>query len=76
MVIYATGVRGRNSLTNVKVNIGAQQLSAAYAGSTDPPHGVDIVNVILPRSLAGAGSVNVSVAVENQQSNAGRIVIK
>jgi uncharacterized protein (TIGR03437 family) len=76
LVLYATGVRGRNGLSDVSVTIGGVTAPLAYAGAQNEFPGLDQVNVAIPRSLAGKGSVEVVVTVEGQASNAGRIEIK
>lgn len=76
LVLYATGVRGRNSLSNVRVTIGGVDAQVFYAGAQNEYPGFDQLNVALPRSLAGRGSVEVIVTVEGQAANAGRIEVK
>ncbi|MEP6963174.1 MAG: hypothetical protein ABI995_13925, partial [Acidobacteriota bacterium] len=76
LVLYGTGIRNRTSLNQVRVTIGGITIDPAYAGTQGEFPGLDQVNVTVPRSLAGRGSVNVTVTVEGQTSNAGRIVIK
>ena len=63
LVLYGTGIRHRASLSDVTVNIGDQRLPAAYAGPTPGYVGLDQVNVALPESLEGSGSVDVSVSI-------------
>jgi uncharacterized protein (TIGR03437 family) len=50
-------------LSDVTVQTGAQSLPAAFAG-------IDQVNVMLPNTLAGTGTVNVAVPVAGTASNA------
>jgi uncharacterized protein (TIGR03437 family) len=57
-VLYGTGIQNRASLSDVTVTIGSQTLPAFYAGSAGYA-GEDQVNVMLPASLAGSGTVNV-----------------
>lgn len=76
LVLYATGVRGRNGLSDVTVTIGGVNAPVAYAGAQNEFPGLDQVNVTIPRSLVGRGSVEVVVTVEGQASNAGRIEIR
>ena len=61
-MLYGTGIRDRVALSDVKVQIGPQPLSAAYAGAASTFVGPDQVNVVLPQSLAGSGTVSVSLA--------------
>jgi uncharacterized protein (TIGR03437 family) len=69
LVLYATGIRNRVALSDVTVEIGAQSLPAFYAGAAPTYVGLDQVNVLLPRSLAGSGTVNLSVSVAGTTSN-------
>jgi uncharacterized protein (TIGR03437 family) len=70
LVLYGTGIRNRAALSDVTVRIGSQSLSATYAGAASTFVGLDQVNVLLPGSLAGSGTVSVSVSVAGTVSNA------
>jgi uncharacterized protein (TIGR03437 family) len=65
LVLYCTGIRGRKSLEGVTVSLGA----ASYAGSQVQYPGLDQINISLPRTLAGAGVVAVTVQVDGVASN-------
>lgn len=67
--LFGTGIRGRSSLTSVTCKIGSITLPAAYAGPQGTYVGLDQVNIPLPKSLRGAGNVNVSLTVEGQPAN-------
>jgi uncharacterized protein (TIGR03437 family) len=69
LVLFGTGIQGRAALSDVTVNIGSQTLTPFYAGAAPNFTGLDQVNVMLPASLAGTGTVNVSVTVSGIQSN-------
>jgi uncharacterized protein (TIGR03437 family) len=69
LVLYGTGIQNRAALSDVTVTIGGQTLPAAYAGAAPNYAGEDQVNVLLPASLAGSGTVNVSVTVSSIASN-------
>jgi uncharacterized protein (TIGR03437 family) len=69
LVLYGTGIRNRAALSDVTVQIGSQSLSPFYAGAAPTYVGLDQVNVQLPRSLAGSGTVNLSVSVAGTASN-------
>jgi len=66
---YGTGIRGRSSLDNVTVTIGAVTVKPLYAGPQPQFPGLDQVNVPLPLSLRGAGEVDVVVTVDGIASN-------
>jgi uncharacterized protein (TIGR03437 family) len=69
LVLYGTGVRGRNALSAVRVRIGDQLLTPTYAQEAPGFLGLDQVNVELPRSLEGRGLVDVQLEVEGILSN-------
>jgi len=69
LVLYGTGIRNRAALSDVIARIGDVSLPAAYAGAAPTFVGLDQVNVLLPQSLAGSGTVNLSVSVAGTASN-------
>jgi uncharacterized protein (TIGR03437 family) len=76
LVLYGTGVRGRTLLSQVSATIGGTAVPVAFAGAQNEFPGLDQINVTVPRSLIGRGSVDVIVTVEGQASNAGRLIIQ
>ena len=70
LVIFGTGIRNRAALSDVAVQIGSQSLPATYAGAAPAFVGLDQVNVLLPASLAGTGTVSLIVSVSGTASNA------
>lgn len=69
LVLYGTGIRTRATLSSVTVTVGTQTLPAFYAGASSDVPLVDQVNVALPASLAGSGTVYVSVSIAGTTSN-------
>jgi uncharacterized protein (TIGR03437 family) len=69
LVLFGSGIENRTSLSDVTVTIGSLTLPAAYAGPAPGFTGLDQVNVLLPASLAGSGTVNVTVSVDGTPSN-------
>jgi uncharacterized protein (TIGR03437 family) len=69
LVLFGTGIQNRASLSDVTVTVGSQTLPAAYAGPAPGFTGLDQVNVLLPASLAGSGTVNITVSVSGTASN-------
>jgi len=76
LVLYGTGLRGRVVLSQVSATIGGTAVPVAFAGAQNEFPGLDQVNVTIPRSFIGRGSVDVIVTVEGQASNAGRLIIQ
>jgi len=66
---YGTGIRGFSSLANVNCTIGGASATVLSAGAQGQFPGLDQLNVQLPGSLRGAGSVNVVFTIDGQTSN-------
>jgi uncharacterized protein (TIGR03437 family) len=62
--LYGTGIRKRTSLSNVSVNIGGSVFTVDYAGAQNVFPGLDQVNIRLPVSLAGRGTIAVTLIVD------------
>src|SRR5260370_2470986 len=73
--LYGVGVRN-SALDAVQVAIGGRVLAAQYAGPAPGYPGVDQINVALPRSLAGAGAVDVQLSAGGLVSNVVQIQIQ
>lgn len=73
--LYGTGLRGRSSLTAVRVRMGEEEVSVEYAGAQSSYAGLDQVNVRLPHTLQGRGEIFVEVLVEGMASNPVRILL-
>ncbi len=76
LILFASGARHRNSLDGVSVRIGGENSAALYAGPQGTFVGLDQINVLLPRSLAGRGEVDLSVLVDGQEANRLKVAIK
>ncbi|MFN0118928.1 MAG: PQQ-dependent sugar dehydrogenase [Blastocatellia bacterium] len=69
LILFGTGIRGRSAQSAVSVIIGAEAATAGYSGPQSDFVGLDQVNVRLPRTLAGAGAVNLTMIVDGQKAN-------
>jgi uncharacterized protein (TIGR03437 family) len=67
--LYATGIRHVSAFSAVTVQIGSLTLPAQYAGARGQYGGLDQINVLLPRSLAGSGTVTVVATVDDAVQN-------
>lgn len=77
LILYGTGIRGRQNLTDVEVEIGNQAVPVTFAGAQGDFVGLDQVNIgALPRSLAGRGTVNVVLTVDDGRANRVTITIQ
>ena len=62
-MLYGTGIRGATSVSSLSVTIGSQTLPVSFAGAVSGYAGLDLVNVMLPASLAGTGIANITLNV-------------
>lgn len=81
LVLYGTGIRGRSAQNNVTVNFlsGSTILAAGgvdYASVAPGFVGLDQVNLVLPRNLAGRGVVDLVIIADGQTTNAVRVSFK
>ncbi|MEP7272353.1 MAG: hypothetical protein ABI882_12685 [Acidobacteriota bacterium] len=76
LILFGTGIRQRRELSAAIATIGGAYADVSYAGAQGDLVGVDQVNVLVPRSLAGRGEVDVLLTVEAQMANAVRVNIK
>ena len=76
LVLFGTGIRGRSGPSGVTARLGAATVPAAFAGPSPQFPGVDQVNLLLPRSLAGSGDVGVAISVDGFAANTVRVNIK
>ena len=73
--LFGTGIRGRSDIANVHVTVGGVAAPVLYAGPQGQFYGLDQINVVLPASLIGTGSVNIEVEVDGRVSNVVQVVI-
>jgi uncharacterized protein (TIGR03437 family) len=75
--LFGTGIRGRSSLENVAATIGGAAVPVTYAGAQGTYVGLDQVNVgPVPRSLMGAGLVDIIITVDGQRANTVQVAIR
>jgi uncharacterized protein (TIGR03437 family) len=67
--LYGTGIRGRGRLDSAACTVGGAAAPVLYAGPQGGFAGLDQVNVLLPRSLRGSGSVAVRLSVDGLAAN-------
>ena len=60
----------------VTATIGGVTADVAYAGALTPANGVAQFNILVPRSLAGAGMVDVVLSANGKQSNPVSVSVK
>jgi len=76
LTLYGTGIRGRSSLAGVTARIGGLDAQVLYGGPQPEFAGLDQVNVVIPRALAGRGEVDLAITVDGKTANAVRINVK
>lgn len=76
LILYGTGIRHRSSLASVSTTAGGAAAQVFYAGPQGGFVGLDQINVLLPRSLAGRGNVNIALVVDGQAANIVTVNIK
>lgn len=74
-VLFGTGIRNRSSLAAVTAQVGGAPAQVQSAGASGQA-GVDQINVLLPRSLAGRGEVDIVLIVDGKTANTVRVNIK
>jgi len=76
LILFGTGIRFRSSLSAVIATIGGTYAEVISAEAQPDFAGVDQVEVLIPRNLAGRGEVDVLLTVDAQMANPVRINIK
>lgn len=76
LVLFGTGIRGLSSLNAVRATIGGLEAVVQYAGPQATFTGLDQVNLLVPRSLAGRGVLDVIVTVDGKAANAVQVSIR
>ncbi|HSW49689.1 MAG TPA: SBBP repeat-containing protein, partial [Bryobacteraceae bacterium] len=74
--LYGTGIRGRSSLAAVTATIGGVAAAVEYAGPVEGMVGLDQVNLPVPRSLIGRGTVDIVLTVDGKTTNAVTVGVK
>jgi uncharacterized protein (TIGR03437 family) len=75
LILYGTGFRNRSALTAVVCRIGGVDANVLFAGAAPGFVGLDQGNVLLPRSLAGRGEVDVVLTADGKAANTVRIAV-
>ena len=69
LILFGTGIRGRSGLSAVTATAGGQEVAVSYAGPQADFDGLDQVNLLLPRSLAGRGQVEIALGMDGWDAN-------
>ncbi len=76
LLMYGTGLRGRSSLDQVKITIGGTPVQVPYAGGQFSFAGLDQLNLELPPSLAGRGTLDLLMTVDGWAANPVQLTFK
>jgi virginiamycin B lyase len=69
LILYGSGVRGRSALAAVTATMGGVAAEVSFAGAQGDLAGLDQINLLLPRSLAGRGEANLVLLVDGKAAN-------
>jgi len=75
LVLFGTGIRHLSSASAVTAMINGQSLPVLYAGAQGQFTGEDQINVQLPHSLAGSGTVSLVLTVNNALAPSNTVTI-
>lgn len=76
LVLFGTGLRGRADLSAISISVGGTAAAAQYAGPVSGLVGLDQLNFVIPRSLAGRGEIDLAVSAGGLAANTVRVNIK
>ncbi len=76
LILFGTGLRYRSDLKNVSVKIDGIDAAISYAGAQGDFVGLDQINVLIPRTLAARGEVEVVLTVDGKTANALKLNIR
>ena len=69
LVLFGTGIRGAGAASAVTATVGNTPCQVAFAGAQGTYFGLDQVDIELPHSLAGSGTVNVVITAAGETAN-------
>lgn len=69
LLLYGAGIRRRSALSSVNLTIGGAAAQVLYAGAHPSFVGIDQINVLMPRELAGRGEVQLVLTVDGRAAN-------
>ncbi|MGH9851754.1 MAG: hypothetical protein ACREBD_18110, partial [Blastocatellia bacterium] len=76
LICFGTGIRFRSQLSAVTASIGGFNAQVNFAGDQGTFVGLDQVNIYLPRTLIGRGSVDMLLTVDGKAANTVKMEIQ
>jgi uncharacterized protein (TIGR03437 family) len=74
--LFGTGIRGRSGLSSAIATIGGSPAQIIFAGPQGVFVGLDQINALIPRNLAGRGEVDVAAVIDGWSTNVLKVKIK
>jgi uncharacterized protein (TIGR03437 family) len=69
LIPFGAGFRNRSALSAVTATIGGTAATVTFAGAQGTLAGLDQANILIPRSLAGRGNVDLVFTVDGKAAN-------
>ena len=69
VILFGTGWRHRSAPENTLAYIGGAKATVQYVGAQGSFDGLDQMNILLPRSVAGKGKVDLLVTIDGKAAN-------
>lgn len=76
LVLYGTGWRNRSNQSAVSVKVSNTDAPVNFAGAQGSLTGLDQINALLPKTLAGRGEVEVVLTADGQAANVVKVSIR
>ncbi len=76
LILFGTGLRFNSGVANAACKLGGADAPVLYVGAQGELVGLDQVNVVVPRSLAGRGEMDLVLTVDGKAANTVRVNIK
>jgi len=76
LTLFGTGIRGAAGTQSVTARYGNRELPVTFAGPQGSYDGLDQVNLLLPRTLAGAGTVDIALTVNGWEANIVTVTVR
>jgi uncharacterized protein (TIGR03437 family) len=76
LILFGTGLQHPSGLSGVTATAGGQQFTVQYAGAQGTFPGMDQINLQVPRALAGAGPVTLTLSVDGVAANPVQLAFK
>jgi uncharacterized protein (TIGR03437 family) len=76
LVLFGTGLRNRSAQSAVNVKLGGVDAAVQYASAAPGFVGLDQVNAIAPRALAGRGEIDVVLTADGRAANMLRLAFR